>query len=57
MIKIIAYNTVLGINGKIFSLTKGEEIQTFEINKYLRVRTIIQGQETYLYQSTIKRIT
>lgn len=55
MKKKIKYSTVLGINDKIFSLTKGEEIEIFDTDKYGRVEVVIQNQKVIVNRITIGR--
>jgi len=45
MKRIIAHNTVLGIDGLTFHLVKGKEIEVLETDKYNRVRVVIQSKE------------
>lgn len=57
MKRIITHNTVLGLHDQTFKLVKGEEIETFEMDKYGRVRTIIQDREVLVFAITLERIS
>jgi len=55
--RIVSQDTVLGLHDECFKLTKGDEIEAFETNKYGRVRVIIQEKETTVSKPMLERIS
>lgn len=57
MKRIIAHNTVLGIDGLTFHLVKGEEIEVLDRDKYNRIRVVIQGKEVLMNGVMLDRVS
>jgi len=57
MILTIAYDVVLGIDTRVFKLVKNETIEVLEeVDKYSRVKVLIQQQEVLINKQMLDRI-